>query len=56
MAVDPVCCCKSASSVHSERMAWGSWASTSRSMAAIAWPELTPGAAFKLIVADGYKL
>ena len=25
-------------------------------MASIAWPELTPGAAFRLMVADGYRL
>ena len=43
MAVLPVWSCKSASSVHCMRMAWGSSCSTSFSMASIAWPELTPG-------------
>ncbi len=56
IAVEPVCCCKSASSVHSDRMACGSLGSTSCSIASIAWPELTPGAGFRLIVADGYRL
>ena len=52
----PVCCCKSASSVHSDRMDWGSLGSTRRSIASIAWPELTPGAGFRLIVADGIQV
>src|SRR5580658_6028269 len=56
IAVEPVCCCKSASSVHSERMACGKEDSVSCSIALIAWPELTPGAALRLIVADGYRL
>ena len=48
MAVLPVWSCKSASSVHCGRIAWGSSCSTSFSMASIAWPELTPGAGLQV--------
>ena len=56
MAVLPVWSCKSASSVHCGRIACGSSCWTSFSMATIAWPELVPGAGFRLIVAEGYRL
>ena len=56
MAVLPVCSCKSASSVHCERIACGSSCWTSFSIDSIAWPELMPGAGLRLIVADGYRL
>ena len=56
IAVDPSAAARAPA--RSIRIAWPGegWCSTSRSIASIAWPELTPGAAFKLIVADGYRL